>query len=98
MRGDDPIHGRRHRVRRVRRLLERSRSPCADLPTRRSARPWSRLGPVLSHAAAAVVDAETATGEYRGFELLLGSYDPTSEAGRKQHRWATTVVDRHFPA
>ena len=55
---------------------------------------WSRLGPVLSHAAAAVVDAAT-TVEYQGLNFY-GSYNPTSDADRRLHRWATTVVDT-FP-
>ncbi len=55
---------------------------------------WSKLGPTLSRAAAAVVDA-TATGEYQGLNFY-GSHDPASEADRKLHRWATRVVDT-FP-
>ena len=55
---------------------------------------WSKLGPVLSHAAAEVVDP-TATGEYQGLNFY-GSYNPASEADRKLHRWATGVVDT-FP-
>ena len=35
---------------------------------------WSRLGPVLSRAAAKVVDA-TAAGDYQGLNVY-GSYDP----------------------
>ncbi len=64
------------------------------MPKKRSARIGQRLGPVLSHAAAAVVDA-AATGEYQGLNFY-GSYDPTSDADRKLHRWATTMVDT-FP-
>ena len=48
----------------------------------------------MSHAAAAVVDAAV-TGEYQGLNFY-GSYDQTSDADRKLHRWATTVVDT-FP-
>ena len=55
---------------------------------------WSRLGPVLSRAAVAVVDAASA-GEYQGLNVY-GSYDPASEADRRLHRWATRVVDT-FP-
>ncbi len=55
---------------------------------------WARLGPVLARAAAKVVDAATAS-EYQGLNFY-GSHDPTSEADRRLHRWATTVVDT-FP-
>lgn len=55
---------------------------------------WSKLGPVLSRAAAEVVDP-TATGEYQGLNFY-GSYNPASEKGRRHHRWATGVVDT-FP-
>ena len=56
---------------------------------------WSQLGPVLSRAAVAVVDAAAAAGEYQGLNFY-GSYDPVSEADRRLHRWATRVVDT-FP-
>lgn len=36
-----------------------------------------------------------AIGEYQGLNFY-GSYDPTSEADRKLHQWATTRVDE-FP-
>ncbi len=55
---------------------------------------WARLGPVLARAATKVVDAATAS-EYQGLNFY-GSHDPTSEADRRLHRWATTVVDT-FP-
>ena len=55
---------------------------------------WSRLGQVLSHAAASVVDS-AAIGEYQGLNFY-GSYDPASKADRKLHQWATTKVDK-FP-
>lgn len=55
---------------------------------------WARLGPVLARAATKVVDAATA-GEYQGLNFY-GSHDPASEADRRLHRWATTVVDT-FP-
>ena len=55
---------------------------------------WSKLGRVLSHATAEVVDP-TATGEYQGLNFY-GSYNPASETDRKLHRWATGVVDT-FP-
>ena len=38
---------------------------------------WSKLGPVLSRAAAAVVDA-AATGEYQGLNFY-GSHDPARD-------------------
>lgn len=55
---------------------------------------WSKLGPVLSHAAASVVDA-TANGEYQGLNFY-GSHDPNSAKDKKLLRWARTVVDT-FP-
>ena len=55
---------------------------------------WSKLGPVLSRAAAEVVDP-AAAGEYQGLNFY-GSYNPASETGRRHHRWATGVVDT-FP-
>ena len=55
---------------------------------------WSKLGPVLSRAAAEVVDP-MATGEYQGLNFY-GSYNPASERDRRLHRWATGVVDT-FP-
>ena len=53
---------------------------------------WSRLGPVLSSAAAKVVDA-SAAGEYQGLNVY-GSYDPERDASL--HRWATRTLDT-FP-
>ena len=92
MPGADPIHGPRHRVRVFVDFWNYTLSMRdADEAFRTD---WARLGPVLSHAAAAVVDA-AATGEYQGLNFY-GSYDPTSDADRKLHRWATTVVDT-FP-
>ena len=55
---------------------------------------WSKLGPVLSRAAAEVVDP-TARGEYQGLNFY-GSYNPASASDRKLHHWATRVVDT-FP-
>lgn len=55
---------------------------------------WAKLGPNLSRAAAAVVDTTT-TGQYQGLNFY-GSHDPASDADRRLHSWATTVVDR-FP-
>ena len=55
---------------------------------------WSKLGPVLSNAAVAVIN-NAAVGEYQGLNFY-GSYDPASEGDRKLHRWATAVVDT-FP-
>ena len=55
---------------------------------------WAMLGPHLTRAAAAVVDVTTA-GKYQGLNFY-GSHDPASDADRRLHRWATTVVDR-FP-
>ena len=55
---------------------------------------WSRLGPVLSRAAAEVIDA-AAGGEYQGLNFY-GSYDPASDKDRNLYKWATTVVDT-FP-
>ena len=55
---------------------------------------WSKLGPVLSHAAAKVVDP-AAMSEYQGLNFY-GSWDPATETGRRHHRWATRVVDT-FP-
>ena len=92
MPGDDPIHRPRHRVRVFVDFWNYTLSMRdADRAFRTD---WSRLGPVLSHAAAAVVDA-AATGEYQGLNFY-GSYNPTSDADRGLHRWATTVVDT-FP-
>ena len=53
---------------------------------------WSTLGPVLSQAAASLVDAE-AVSEYQGLNFY-GSYNPARD--QALHRWATTVVDT-FP-
>ena len=55
---------------------------------------WVRLGPVLSRAAAQVVDP-TGTSECQGLNFY-GSYNPASESDRRLHRWATGVVDT-FP-
>lgn len=55
---------------------------------------WSKLGPVLSRAAAEVVDP-AARSEYQGLNFY-GSWDPDTETGRRHHRWATRVVDT-FP-
>ncbi len=52
------------------------------------------IGPILSRAAAAVVDSNS-TSKYQGLNFY-GSYNPDSEAGRKHHRWATRKVDT-FP-
>ena len=53
---------------------------------------WSRLGRVLSRAAAEVVDAASKDG-YQGLNFY-GSYNKSTD--RKLHRWATEVVDK-FP-
>ncbi len=55
---------------------------------------WSKLGPVLSRAAAKVVDP-AAMSEYQGLNFY-GSWDPATQTGRRHHRWATRVVDT-FP-
>ncbi|MDE0029681.1 MAG: NYN domain-containing protein [Deltaproteobacteria bacterium] len=92
MSDNDPIQGGRHRVRVFvdfwnYTLLMRE----TDEAFRTD---WMKLGPVLSHAAAAVVDA-AATAEYQGLNFY-GSHDPARYSDRKLHRWATTVVDT-FP-
>ena len=91
MTDDIPTHRHRHRVRvfvdfwnyslSMRDVAEEFRTD------------WSKLGPVLSRAAADVTAAPT--GEYQGLNFY-GSHDPTSESDKKLHRWATTVVDT-FP-
>lgn len=55
---------------------------------------WSRLGPVLSRAAAELVAADD-RGEYQGLNFY-GSYDPNKEKDRKLVRWATNKVSS-FP-
>ena len=92
MPGDDPIHRSRHRVRVFVDFWNYTLSMRgADEAFRTD---WSKLGPMLTRAGVAVVDA-TATGEYQGLNFY-GSHDPASEADRKLHRWATRVVDT-FP-
>jgi len=92
MTGDDLIRNPRHRVRVFVDFWNYTLSMRdADAAFRTD---WSKLGQVLSRAAASIVDP-AATGEYQGLNFY-GSYDPASEADRKLHRWATTVVDT-FP-
>ena len=45
---------------------------------------WSKLGPVLSKAAAEIVGTATA-GEYQGLNFY-GSYDPDKHKDQKLHR------------
>ncbi len=45
---------------------------------------WRKLGPVLTRMAAEVINPE-AVGEYQGLNFY-GSYDPSSEHGKKRHR------------
>ena len=74
MPGADPIQGSRPRVRVFVDFWNYTlsmRDADKDLRT-----DWSRLGPVLSRAAAEVIDA-AAGGEYQGLNFY-GSYDPAS--------------------
>ena len=92
MPGADPIQGSRHRVRVFVDFWNYTlsmRDADKDLRT-----DWSRLGPVLSRAAAGVIDA-AAGGEYQGLNFY-GSYNPASDKDRNLYQWATTVVDT-FP-
>ena len=72
MPGEDPIHPLRHRVRVFVDFWNYTLSMRdVDKAFRTD---WSKLGPVLSQAAAAVVDVP-ATGEYQGLNFY-GSHDP----------------------
>ncbi len=86
---DDPTLSQRHRIRVFVDFWNYTlsmRSVDKDFRT-----DWSRLGPVLSNAAAHVVNS-SAAGEYQGLNFY-GSYDPASEGDKRLHRWATTFVD-----
>ena len=92
MAADAPVHPPRHRVRVFVDFWNYTLSmKAADAAFHTD---WAKLGPALARAAAAVVDA-AALGEYQGLNFY-GSHDPASDAERKLHRWATTVVDT-FP-
>ena len=84
---NDPTHDQRHRVRVFVDFWNYTLSMRdVDKGFRTD---WSRLGPVLTHAATTAID-DTASGTYQGLNFY-GSYDPAKD--RKLHRWATTVVD-----
>lgn len=92
MPGDDPVHGPRHRVRV---FVDFWNYTLAMRDIDGSFRTdWAKLGPALSHAAAALVGVAQ-THEYQGLNFY-GSHDPASEKDRRLCRWAETVVAR-FP-
>lgn len=92
MLGDDPTHGPRHRVRV---FVDFWNYTLAMRGVDGSFRTdWAKLGPALSHAAAALVGVAQ-THEYQGLNFY-GSHDPASEKDRRLRRWAETVVAR-FP-
>ena len=92
MLGDDPTHGSHHRVRVFVDFWNYTlamRDVDGSFRTDRA-----KLGPALSHAAAALVGVAQ-THEYQGLNFY-GSHDPASEKDRRLRRWAETVVAR-FP-
>ena len=82
MLGDDPTHGPRHRVRV---FVDFWNYTLAMRDVDGSFRTdWAKLGPALSHAAAALVGVAQ-TQEYQGLNFY-GSHDPASEKDRRLRR------------